>query len=203
MPTSEYMQALWAEVNAYALWNAILSLISGLGGPWLCTGLASQYLVSEEHDWLAHRSGRQGSVGVTHVLGESDRFTRQEFCTNCVAKLTSSAAGNNGFQGLWVLRDNICDWMTPSSELHAALLAPIIPACISHSRSLGSLGKNPKPGLSRECFLRSDLRGVVLKRILQRGSGCLSSHHWQGILLCVEGFREIAPCHPPWRLQDH
>ena len=52
--------------------------ISGLGRPLLlCTGLASQYLVSEEHDWLARRSGRQGSVGVTHVLGEGDRASRQ------------------------------------------------------------------------------------------------------------------------------
>lgn len=36
----------------------------------LCTALASQYLVSEEHDWPTLRSGRQGCGGVTSVLGE-------------------------------------------------------------------------------------------------------------------------------------
>lgn len=73
------MQALWAEGALCALWNAILSLVSGLGRPLLlCTGLASQYLVSEEHDWLAHRSkGDKVLWGHSHVLEKGDRASHQ------------------------------------------------------------------------------------------------------------------------------
>lgn len=151
----------WGE--RYVLYGMLsFHWISGLGRPLLlCTGLASQYLVSEEHDWLAHRSGRQGSVGVTHVLGErgSCFSPGRRLCTNCVVKLTSSGSWNNllskGF-GFWETISAI-EWLSPLSSTW--LLLPHHSSLHKHSlSSLGSWVRIPNR-LVRVFPEWSDLRG--------------------------------------------
>lgn len=124
--------------------------ISELGWPLLlCTGLASEYLVSEEHDWPARRSGRKGSAGVTGVLGEkwSCFVLGRRLCTNCVVKCTSSGSWNNlpskGF-GFWGAI-SVIEWLSPT-ELHMAPVTPIIPACMN----ILSVGWYIIPGLAGE-----------------------------------------------------
>lgn len=109
-----------------------LHWISELGRPLLlCTGLASEYLVSENHDWPARRSERKGSTGVTSVLGErgSCFSLDRRLCTNCIVKCTSSDSWNNlpskGF-GFWGVISAI-GWHSPT-ELHMAPVTLIIPA---------------------------------------------------------------------------
>lgn len=79
--------------------------ISGQGQPFLlCTSLTLLYLVSKEHDWPAHRSGRKGSVGVKSVLGErgSCSWLGRRLFTNCITKCPSSSSWNNlPSKGFW------------------------------------------------------------------------------------------------------
>lgn len=185
------MQALWAEGNAMCSMECypFIGLV-GRAASFALHRSGSQYLVSEEHDWLAHRSGRQGSVGVTHVLGERDRASHQAGGSAPTVLQSSPAQAAEiicslralGFERQYLRLNDSLLWNS------TWLLLLIIPACINILSLAWAAGRIPNR-LVRVFPKWSDLGGSCLKESSRRVAPCLSSTPLAGILLCVEGFR--------------